>query len=63
MSIRDVTFEELLAILRGPHELAAKTAAENPDRYSFSLGWFRGPATEKSKPVFVRSAARAANLS
>lgn len=32
MSIRDVTFEELLAILRSPAELVAKTAAENRDR-------------------------------
>jgi hypothetical protein len=29
MSIRDVTFEELLAILRSPTELVAKTAAKN----------------------------------
>jgi hypothetical protein len=29
MSMRDVTFEELLAILRSPAELVANTAAEN----------------------------------
>ena len=36
MSIREVTFEELLAILRSPPELVAKTAAppENSDRYN-----------------------------
>jgi len=32
MTIRDVTFEELLAILRSPPELVAKRAAENPHR-------------------------------
>jgi hypothetical protein len=31
MSIRDVTFEELLAIFRGPAELVAKMVAENRD--------------------------------
>jgi hypothetical protein len=36
MSIREVTFEELLAILRSPPELVAKAAAppENSDRYN-----------------------------
>jgi hypothetical protein len=32
MNIREVTFEELLAILRSPPELVVKTAAENPHR-------------------------------
>jgi hypothetical protein len=36
MSIREVSFEELLAILRSLPELVAKTAAppENSDRYN-----------------------------
>jgi hypothetical protein len=32
MSIRDVTFEELLAMLRRSPKLVAKKAAENSDR-------------------------------
>jgi hypothetical protein len=39
MSIREVTFEELLAILRSPPKLVAKAATppENPDRYMTTL--------------------------
>jgi hypothetical protein len=52
MGMRDVTFEELLAILRSPAELVANTAAENRDHNDTDHADIRGsrgaPATHKN---------------
>jgi hypothetical protein len=42
MSIQEVTFEELLAILRGPSGLVAKAAASAENRDSYNANNARG---------------------
>jgi hypothetical protein len=59
MGMRDVTFEELLAILRSPAELVANTAAENRDHnhtdHADNRGSRGAPAAHKNTLTTVSS--------